>query len=82
MLEYLFKRKNQKFSETDHILCDVLVKSWPPRRSRTSVHGHVTGSFAAAPRKIPGGGIHNSLSRSIDFAKLNPNCHMNYSNYL
>ena len=29
-----------------------------------------------------GGGIHNSLSQSIDLAKLNPNCHMNYSNYL
>ena len=28
-----------------------------------------------------GGGKHNSFSRSIDLAKLNPNCHMNYSNY-
>ena len=28
------------------------------------------------------GGIHNSLSQSIDLAKLNPNCHTNYSNYL
>ena len=28
------------------------------------------------------GGIQNSLSRSIDSAKLNPNFHMNYSNYL
>ena len=24
----------------------------------------------------------NSQSRSLDLAKLNPNCHMNYSNYL
>ena len=39
------------------------------------LRGHVTGSFT-------GGGIHNSLSRSKDLAKLNPKCHMNYSNYL
>ena len=25
---------------------------------------------------------HNSLSQSPDLAKLNPNCHMKYSNYL
>ena len=29
--------------------------------------------------KFKGGGIHISLSRSIDLAKLNPNCHMNCS---
>ena len=47
-----------------------------------SMLGHVTGSFVGGSRERPGDGIHNSLSRSIDLAKLNPNCHMNYSNYL
>ena len=28
--------------------------------------------------RYQGGGIHNSLSQSIDLAKLNPNSHMNY----
>ena len=28
------------------------------------------------------GGKHHSLSQSLDLAKLSPNCHMNYSNYL
>ena len=51
-----------------------------PRRRRTSMRGHVTGSFAGGSRdRYQGGGIHNSLSQSIDLAKLNPNCHMNYS---
>ena len=43
------------------------------------MRGHMTGIFAGEPRKIPGGGIYNSLSPSIDLAKLNPSCHMNYS---
>ena len=47
------------------------------------MHGHETGSFAGVVTKTSkGGDKHNSLSRSIDIdlAKLNPNCHMNYSN--
>ena len=49
------------------------------------MRGHVTGSFAGGSSedsKGVVGPIHNSFSRSIDLAKLNPNCHMNYSNYL
>ena len=40
-----------------------------------------TCSFAGGGegRKRYQGCLHNSLSRSIDFAKLNQNCHMNYS---
>ena len=45
--------------------------------------GHVTGSFTGGNRRLQrGGSKHNSLSRSIDLAKLNPKCHTNYSNYL
>ena len=44
--------------------------------------GEMIDSLAGVAAKIPRGGIHNSLSRSIDLAKLNPNCHMNYLNYL
>ena len=46
------------------------------------MHGHGTGSFVGGRHEeSKGGDIHNSLSWSIDLAKLNPNCH-NYSNYL
>ena len=54
-----------------------------PRRRRMRMRGHVTGTFEGGGReKYQGGGKLNSLPRSIDLAKLNPNCHMNYSNYL
>ena len=44
------------------------------------MHGHVTDSFAGGSREdFKGGDKHNSLSQSIDLAKLNPNCHVNYS---
>ena len=41
--------------------------------------GLMTGRFTGVATKDTRGGIHNSLSRSIDLAKLNQNCHMNYS---
>ena len=54
---------------------------WPsPPRSRKPMHGQVTGSFAGGSRNdFKEGDKHNSLSWSIDLAKLYPNCHMNYS---
>ena len=39
-----------------------------PRRRRMRMRGYLTGNF----KKIQVGDIHNSLSRSIDLAKLNP----------
>ena len=50
-----------------------------PRRRRKRMHGHMAGSFVGDNRKdFEGGDNLNSLSWSIDLAKLNPNCHMNY----
>ena len=48
------------------------------RRSRMRMCGHVTGQVygGVAPTSA------QSLSRSPDLAKLNPNCHMIYSKYL
>ena len=54
-----------------------------PRRRRACAGGHVTGYFA--------GDSHEGLerarqtqccSRIIHLAKLNPNCHLNYLDYL
>ena len=43
----------------------------------------VTGSYAGGSRgKLRRGGIHSPRSQSIDLAKLNTYCHMNYSDYL
>ena len=44
------------------------------------MRGHVTGHVLCGRRELQrDSGTHNSLSRSRDLAKLNPNCHMNYS---
>ena len=44
------------------------------------MRGHVTGHVPRGPHRLQrDGGKHNSLSQSLDLAKLNPNFHMNYS---
>ena len=46
------------------------------------MRGHVTGQIHGGPPELPkDGSKYNSLSHSLDLAKLNPNCHMNYSNF-
>ena len=54
-----------------------------PRRRRACVGGHVTGYFAGGSRE----GLERArqtqcCSRIIHLAKLNPNCHMNYLDYM
>ena len=39
-------------------------------------------SLGGSPELQKDNAKHNSQSQSLDLAKLNPNCHMNFSNYL
>ena len=39
-------------------------------------------SLGGSPELQKDNGKHNSQSQNLNLAKLNPNCHMNYSNYL
>ena len=41
--------------------------------------GHICDATCQNQALLSGGSKPNSLSRSIDLAKLNPNCHINYS---
>ena len=43
------------------------------------MHSHMTGSFAGGSPKNYQGAVYTIHFLSIDLAKLNPNCHMNYS---
>ena len=58
----------------------TVSKGPSPRRSRVCAGGHVTGYFAGGSRE----GLQRAwqtqcCSRLTHLAKLNPNCHMNYS---
>ena len=62
---------------------NVQLAKMAPRRRRECVGGHVTGYFAESSRE----GLERArqtqcYSRIIHLAKLNPNCHMNYLDYL
>ena len=53
------------------------------KKGRAQGHGHVTGYFAGGRRE----GLQRArqtqcCSRITHLAKLNPNCHMNYLDYL
>ena len=63
--------------------CAVHLAKMAPRRRRACAGGHVTGYFAGGNREeLERARQTQCCSGIIHLAKLNPNCHMNYLDYL
>ena len=62
---------------------NVHLAKMAPRRRRACAGGHVTGYFAGGSREgLERAQQRQCCSRIIHLGKLNPNCHMNYLDYL
>ena len=62
---------------------NVHLAKMAPRRRRVCAGGHVTGYFTGGSREgLESARQTQCCSRIIHLAKLNPNCHMNYLDYL